>query len=72
MVTSQALIDDMDGRMVLTIGEDKVVFKLQDTMRYSMDCDDSCYFIDHINSNVADFVQDSLLEDKLEDILEDI
>lgn len=36
-----------------------------------MDCDDSCYFVDYINSYVADFVQDSLLEDKLDDILEE-
>ena len=29
-----------DGRMVLTVGEEKVEFKLQEAMRHPMDCDD--------------------------------
>lgn len=41
----QPLIDVKDGWIVLRVGQEEVVFKLQDTMRYSMDFDDTRYFV---------------------------
>ena len=69
LATSQALIDVKDGRIVLRFEEEKVVFKLQEAMWYLMDCDDSCYFLDHIDDCVTDVMQGSLLKDKLDDLL---
>ena len=50
LANSQALIDVKDGGMVLRVWEEKVVFKLQEAMRHSMDFDDSCYFVDLLMS----------------------
>ena len=71
LVTSQALIDVKDGRMVLRFGEEKVVFKLEEAMRHSMEFDDLYYFVDHIDDCVSDFAQDSLLKDEMGDMLEE-
>ena len=53
LATSQVLIDVKDGRMVLRVGEEKVAFKLQETIRHSMDFNDSCYFVDLISDCVT-------------------
>ena len=55
--------------MVLIVGEEKVVFKLQEAMRHLMDCDDSYYFQDHVDYCVVDFLHDSQLGEKLNDLL---
>lgn len=44
--TSKALIDVKDGQMVLQASEDEIIFKLRDSMRNSMDFDDTCYYVD--------------------------
>ena len=54
LATSQALIDFKDGRMILRVGKEKASFKLQEAMWHLMDCDDSCYFLDHIDDCVVD------------------
>ena len=55
--------------MVLIVGEEKVVFKLQEAMRHLMDCDDFCYFLDHVDYCDVDFLHDSQLGEKLNDLL---
>ena len=70
-MTLLALIDIKDGRMVLRVGEEEVLFKLQATMRHSMDLDVSHYFVDHVDDCGFDFVQDSLLKDELGDMSEE-
>ena len=55
--------------MVLIVGEEKVVFKLQEAMQHLMDCDDSCYFLDRVDYCVVDFLHDSQLGEKLNDLL---
>lgn len=64
-----ALIDVKDGRMVLRVGEEKVMFKHQERMRHSMNFDDSCYFVKNTNECVIEFLQDSLWKDNLESVL---
>lgn len=56
--TSQALIDVKDGRMVLRVGDEKVVLKLLDTMRQSNEFEDTCYYMDAIDDIISDFVQE--------------
>ncbi|XP_039113820.1 uncharacterized protein LOC120249368 [Dioscorea cayenensis subsp. rotundata] len=65
LATSQALIDVKDGKMVLRVGDEEVVFKLKDAMRHSMDGDDTCYALDVIDGCVSDFVQDTWMKDDL-------
>ena len=55
--------------MALIVGEEKVVFKLQEAMQHLMDCDDSCYFLDSVDYCVVDFLHDSQLGEKLNDLL---
>ena len=62
----QALINVNDKRTILRVGEKEVVYKLQVAVRHSMDFDDSCYFVDHVDEFVDKFIQDSLLKEELE------
>ncbi|XP_039134182.1 uncharacterized protein LOC120271566 [Dioscorea cayenensis subsp. rotundata] len=43
LAISKALIDIKDGRITLQLGEEEVVFKPRDSMRHTMDFDDTCY-----------------------------
>ena len=65
LAASQAFIDVKDGRIVLRVREEEVLFKLQEAIRHSMDLDNSCYFVVHIDDCVSNFVQDSLIKDDL-------
>lgn len=49
LATSQALIDVRDGWMVLPVWEEEIVSKLKDSMRHSIDFDDTCYYMDVVN-----------------------
>ncbi|XP_039123362.1 uncharacterized protein LOC120259978 [Dioscorea cayenensis subsp. rotundata] len=71
LATSQALIDVMDGRMVLRVGDEEVVFKLKDAMSHSMDGDDMWYALDIIDDCVLDFMQDTWMKDNLTELLDD-
>ena len=71
LATSQALIDVKDGRMVLRVGGQEVILKLQDAMRHSLDFDDLCNFVDHNDVCIFDFVQESWFKDNLNDLLEE-
>ncbi|XP_039145567.1 uncharacterized protein LOC120282785 [Dioscorea cayenensis subsp. rotundata] len=71
LATLMAFIDVKDGRITLRVGEEEVVFKLRDSMRHTMDFDDTCYFIDVIDGVISEFVQDTFLKDKLSELLED-
>jgi len=69
LATSKALIDVKDGQMTLRVGDEEVVFKLKDTMRHSMDFDDTCYSVDIIDDAISEFVHDTFLKDELEELL---
>ena len=44
LAISRALIDVSNGRMVLRIRDEEVVFRLLNAMRHSLDYNDTCYF----------------------------
>jgi len=69
LATSKALIDVKDGQMTLRVGDEEVIFKLKDSMRHSLDFDDTCYSVDVIDDVVSDFIHDTFLKDELEEIL---
>lgn len=43
LATSKALIDVRNGRMALRVGKEEIIFKLQNSMRHTMDFDGTCY-----------------------------
>lgn len=57
------MINVKDGRMLLRIGEEEVMFKLREAMRHSMNFnDDTCYYVDVIADYVSDFMQGNMDE----------
>lgn len=52
LTTSQTLIDVKDSWILLRVGEEETMFKLQD----SMDFDDTCYYVDVVNNLVYNFM----------------
>lgn len=71
LATSQALINVKGSRMVLRVGNEEVIFKLPDMMRYSIDFNDTCYYVDVIDDIIFYYVQDTWMKDELSDLLKD-
>ncbi|KAG8492789.1 hypothetical protein CXB51_010262 [Gossypium anomalum] len=46
LATARAVIDVGDGKLMLRVGDEEIIFKIYDAMRFSREQDDSCYFID--------------------------
>ena len=57
LATTRAIIDVSDGKLVLRVGKEEVIFKIFDAMRHSLEKDDMCYFLDNLDVIVFDFVQ---------------
>ncbi|KAK5794226.1 hypothetical protein PVK06_035443 [Gossypium arboreum] len=45
LATARVVIDVGDGKMVLRVGDEEIIFKIYDAMRFSREQDDSSYFI---------------------------
>ena len=58
MVTTRAIIDVSDGRLVLRVGEEEVIFKISDALRHSLEQNDTCYFHDDFDITVFGSVQE--------------
>ncbi|XP_039143974.1 uncharacterized protein LOC120281118 [Dioscorea cayenensis subsp. rotundata] len=71
LATYKTLINVKDSLMALHLGEEEVIFKIRDSMRDTMDFDDTCYYVDAIDDLVSDFVQDIFIKDELSELLED-
>ncbi|XP_039122074.1 uncharacterized protein LOC120258692 [Dioscorea cayenensis subsp. rotundata] len=71
LATSQVLFDISNGRMVLGVGDEKVVFALSDAMKHSLAFDDTCYFMDMTESIFDDFVKDMLHKEPLKELFDD-
>ncbi|KAK5819402.1 hypothetical protein PVK06_024401 [Gossypium arboreum] len=58
LATARAVIDVGDGKLVLRVGDEEIIFKIYDAMRFSREQDDSCYFIDSIDHTTQDSFQE--------------
>ncbi|KAK5836481.1 hypothetical protein PVK06_012273 [Gossypium arboreum] len=58
LATARAIIDVGDGKLVLKVGNEEIIFKIYDAMRFSKEQDDSCYFIDSIDHITQDSFQE--------------
>ncbi|KAK5846099.1 hypothetical protein PVK06_002370 [Gossypium arboreum] len=54
LATVRAVIDVGDGKLVLRVGDEEIIFKIYDAMRFSREQDDSCYFMDSIDHTTQD------------------
>ncbi|KAK5792870.1 hypothetical protein PVK06_033996 [Gossypium arboreum] len=54
LATARAVINVSDGKLVLRVGNEEIIFKIYDAMRFSTEQDDSCYFIDSIDHITQD------------------
>ncbi|XP_039118938.1 uncharacterized protein LOC120255110 [Dioscorea cayenensis subsp. rotundata] len=50
LATSKALIDVSNGRMTLKVGDEEVMFSLSNAMKHPSTFDNTCYFLDRIDS----------------------
>ena len=56
LAIARAIIDVSDGRLVLRVRKEEVIFKIFDAMRHSLEQDDTCYFLDDFNITVSSSV----------------
>ncbi|KAK5777457.1 hypothetical protein PVK06_045424 [Gossypium arboreum] len=63
LATARPLIDVGDGKLVLRVGDEEIIFKIYDAMRFSREQDDSCYFIDSIDHTTQDSFQEIIQKD---------
>ncbi|KAK5812003.1 hypothetical protein PVK06_027397 [Gossypium arboreum] len=54
LAIARAVIDVGDGKLVLRVGDEEIIFKIYDAIRFSKEQDDSCYFIDSIDHTTQD------------------
>ncbi|KAK5786136.1 hypothetical protein PVK06_040765 [Gossypium arboreum] len=66
LATARAVIDVGEGKLVLRVGDEEIIFKIYDAMRFSKEQDDSCYFIDSIDHTTQDSLQEIIHKDTLE------
>ncbi|XP_039118011.1 uncharacterized protein LOC120253862 [Dioscorea cayenensis subsp. rotundata] len=70
--TSSALIDVKGGRMILRVGEEKVIYTLREAMRQTLDHDDPLYFTDETDMVISDCMQEVLAMNPLDEYLEEV
>ncbi|KAG8490843.1 hypothetical protein CXB51_014050 [Gossypium anomalum] len=66
LAIARAVIDMGDGKLVLRVGDEEIIFKIYYAMRFSREQDDSCYFIDFIDHATQDSFQEIIQEDTTE------
>ncbi|XP_039115772.1 uncharacterized protein LOC120251280 [Dioscorea cayenensis subsp. rotundata] len=52
IATSNALIDVKDGRITLQGGDEETTFRLRDSMRHTIDFDNTCYCVDVVDEKM--------------------
>ncbi|KAK5825089.1 hypothetical protein PVK06_019893 [Gossypium arboreum] len=66
LTTARAVIDVGDGNLVLRVGDEEIIFKIYDAMRFSREQDDSCYFIDPVDHITQDSFQKTVQKETTE------
>ncbi|KAK5811988.1 hypothetical protein PVK06_027382 [Gossypium arboreum] len=66
LAIARAVIDVGDGKLVLRVGDEEIIFKIYDAMRFSREQDDSCYFIDSIDHITQDSFQEIVQKEMTE------
>ena len=66
LATSRALIDVEGGKLTLRIGDEELVIRMANAMKYSMSVDDTCYSLDVIDASVGETMATILSKDRLE------
>ena len=61
LATTRAIIDVRDGKLVLRVGDEKVTFKICDSMKHSFEQEDTCYFLDAVDIIVYGSMQELLI-----------
>ena len=56
LATSKAMVDVNDGKLVLSVGDDEVVFKLLKAMKHPLEFDDALYSVDSPNLDIYNCV----------------
>ncbi|XP_039141213.1 uncharacterized protein LOC120278491 [Dioscorea cayenensis subsp. rotundata] len=64
--TFKAFIDMDGGKMTLCIGEEKIIYRLAEAIKHSLDFDDIYYFLDVTNESTNEYSQEFLYPDPYE------
>src|SRR5262249_39148305 len=60
LATAKALIDVVEGQLILRIQDEEVVFDMSKAMKYPPSSDDSCFRIDIIEEAISEVFRDSI------------
>ena len=71
LATSQALLDVSVGKLELRTGDEKVTFRLPNTIKHYHDFDDLCYCADVIGNVIDEHVHEFMQVNSLKVILEE-
>ncbi|KAK5841697.1 hypothetical protein PVK06_004019 [Gossypium arboreum] len=66
LATARVVIDVGDGKLVLRVGDEEMIFEIYNAIRFSREQDDSCYFIDSIDHITQDSFQEIVQEEMTE------
>ena len=66
LATSKVVINVSDGRLVLKVRNEEVIFKISDAMRHSLEQDNTCYFFDDLYIIVSSTMQEFMHNDPFE------
>ncbi|KAK5835837.1 hypothetical protein PVK06_011549 [Gossypium arboreum] len=69
LAIARAIIDMGDDKLVLRVGDEEIIFKIYEAMRFSREQDDSCYFINSIDHITQDSFQEIVQEEMTEPYL---
>ena len=70
LATARALIDVEEGKLILRVGEEQVIFRMSKALKHpSSTCDDSCFKIDVVDELVDQCFEESFSLDLLENEL---
>ena len=72
LATSQALIDVSNGKMILRVGDEEVMFPLSVAIKHSLNSYDSCFYLDVTDLIIVECVWDLAHHKPFEESLDDL
>ncbi|GKF95431.1 hypothetical protein Tco_0288166 [Tanacetum coccineum] len=69
LATARAIIDVFNKKITLRVGDDEVIFNMDQSMRKPPSDDDECYDIDDLDDTISKEIQELLEGDQLDSFL---
>ncbi|GKB46778.1 hypothetical protein Tco_0897531 [Tanacetum coccineum] len=69
LATAHAIIDYFNKKISFELGDEKITFYIEKSMKFSPSCDDICHSFDMVDLSIHDHVQETLPKDQLDSFL---